>query len=54
MGVLEKQIAELEKKVSALVRTNARIQLQTSDALARLDKAVDRLRKALPHVNFED
>lgn len=46
------RISALEKKIGLLVRTNAKIQIQTEEALAKLDKAVTNLRKALPHVNF--
>lgn len=48
-----KRIDELEKKIAALVKTNAKIQIQVDDHLARIDKMVEKIRKALPHVNFE-
>lgn len=52
--VANTRISALERKVTALVRTGVKIQLQTSEALEKLNKAVNSLRKALPHVNFED
>jgi len=52
--LLEKRINGLEKKISTLVSTNMRVRLQNAEDIAKLTNAVDRLRKALPHVNFED
>lgn len=48
------RIALLEKKLMAVVKTNTKIQLQVDNHLAKVDKMIEKLRKAIPHVNFED
>ena len=51
--VANMRIAALEKKLTAVIKTNTKIQLQVEEHLDKVDKALDKLRKALPHVNFE-
>lgn len=50
----DKKITALEKKIITLTKAVAQYQTETEAKIDKIFNSIDRLRKALPHVNFED
>ena len=51
-NTVEARMNAMEKKLSTMVRTNARIQMETAEHFSKIDKALENLRKGMPHINF--
>ena len=49
-----KRVLATEKKLAAFIKQNLTFQLKIAERVAKLETAVEKLKRAIPHVNFED
>lgn len=54
MTDIEKKIMALQKEMRALLDNDVKFKLRLDQRLDGIDEAIVRLRRGMPHINFED